>query len=100
MRLPFRLAHQRQSSCVYQTQNADESYKEKDLNLFIVQEKLKIFNNKILEASNRLKEVKVPNKNSQKSIEDLYNVLESMSKEHIVIVEKLENLKKKLQLKK
>ena len=70
------------------------------MNLFIVQEKLKIFNNKILEASNRLKEVKVPNKNSQKSIEDLYNVLESMSNEHIVIVEKLENLKKKLQLKK
>ena len=28
MRLPFRLAHQRQSSCVYQTQNADDTFKE------------------------------------------------------------------------
>ena len=29
MRLPFRLAHQRQSSCVYQTQNADDTFKER-----------------------------------------------------------------------
>ncbi len=86
-------------SSINQTQQPEE-IREKDYSLFIVQEKLKVFNRKISEASNKLKEVKTQKKTTHKTISDLSEMLDLMTEEHISILEKLEDLKKKVLIEK